>query len=249
MAHAVANVRLFTRPPAPRLVGAVRGSSVADSERWTTMSDTARSRSDETAVKTTPRREEIMATATDLFHAQGYANVGMRAIADAVGVRPASLYHHFASKEAILFALSLRVTEQFVEETVPLLTSSGDRREALRTVLVHQIVFSWENRGAIEVTRREMRELSPDNLVEVLYHRARYRRMIQEHVAAGVESGEFVAEHPKLAGLAILSMVNGVNDWFHEDHRGLPGEEPQRTFRITDVAHAYADMIVEHLLQ
>lgn len=47
-------------------------------------------------------REEILDAAAELFTTQGYATTSTRAIADAVGIRQSSLYHHFATKDDIL---------------------------------------------------------------------------------------------------------------------------------------------------
>jgi AcrR family transcriptional regulator len=67
------------------------------------------------------RRAEILAVATDLFLAHGFAGTSMSALAKAVGVQKASLYHHFSSKEDLFIAC---VTEGY-EATVR-------RLEALR---------------------------------------------------------------------------------------------------------------------
>lgn len=50
-------------------------------------------------------RAEILDAAAELFTERGYANTSTRGIADAVGMRQASLYHHFATKDDILDAL------------------------------------------------------------------------------------------------------------------------------------------------
>lgn len=50
-------------------------------------------------------REEILDAAAELFTTHGYSNTSTRAVADAVGMRQASLYHHFATKDDILDAL------------------------------------------------------------------------------------------------------------------------------------------------
>ncbi len=43
------------------------------------------------------RRDEIVEAAARYFAEHGYANAGMRDIAEAVGMRGASLYNHFHS--------------------------------------------------------------------------------------------------------------------------------------------------------
>ena len=50
------------------------------------------------------RRREILALATEAFLTHGYAGASMADLARAVGVQKASLYHHFASKEALFIA-------------------------------------------------------------------------------------------------------------------------------------------------
>lgn len=47
-------------------------------------------------------RDEILDAAAELFTTQGYATTSTRAIADAVGIRQSSLYHHFKTKDDIL---------------------------------------------------------------------------------------------------------------------------------------------------
>ncbi|MBO5598278.1 MAG: TetR/AcrR family transcriptional regulator, partial [Oribacterium sp.] len=47
-------------------------------------------------------RDEILDVALDLFSVNGYEATSISQIADAVGIRKASLYSHFASKQDIL---------------------------------------------------------------------------------------------------------------------------------------------------
>ena len=71
------------------------------------------------------RTEDIVSTAAELFARDGYHEVGMRAVADALGIRGASLYHHYASKEEILYAIALTVTQEPVEQQPKLLDLLG----------------------------------------------------------------------------------------------------------------------------
>lgn len=47
-------------------------------------------------------REEILDAAAELFTTKGFASTSTRSIADAVGIRQSSLYHHFKTKDDIL---------------------------------------------------------------------------------------------------------------------------------------------------
>ena len=46
-------------------------------------------------------KETILINATLLFATRGYGSVSMRDIADSIGIKPASLYNHFVSKDAL----------------------------------------------------------------------------------------------------------------------------------------------------
>ena len=47
-------------------------------------------------------RDRILREAAELFLARGYAETSLRTIAEAVEMQPASIYHHFDSKDALL---------------------------------------------------------------------------------------------------------------------------------------------------
>ncbi|MEU5397889.1 helix-turn-helix domain-containing protein [Streptomyces sp. NPDC005963] len=49
------------------------------------------------------RREQIRATATELFLSRGYHNVSVTDVADALGITPSALYHHYRNKQDLLF--------------------------------------------------------------------------------------------------------------------------------------------------
>ena len=58
-------------------------------------------------------KQEILAASLELFSAQGFEATSISQIAGAVGIRKASLYSHFESKQAILDALVKEVLEQY----------------------------------------------------------------------------------------------------------------------------------------
>jgi AcrR family transcriptional regulator len=49
-------------------------------------------------------REAILAAASALYAERGYDGVSMRDVAAAVAIQPASLYHHFKDKDALILA-------------------------------------------------------------------------------------------------------------------------------------------------
>lgn len=63
-------------------------------------------------------KQEILEAALDLFSVQGFEATSVSQIADAVGIRKASLYSHFENKQAILDALIQEVMEQYGKHSI-----------------------------------------------------------------------------------------------------------------------------------
>lgn len=63
-------------------------------------------------------KQEILEAALELFSVQGFEATSISQIASAVGVRKASLYSHFESKQAILDTLVKVVLEQYAAHSI-----------------------------------------------------------------------------------------------------------------------------------
>ena len=85
-------------------------------------------------------REEILDAAAELFTAQGFANTSTRSIADAVGIRQSSLYHHFKTKDDILEDLlegTVAAGLAFARAVAALPTSEGPAGSRLHAVALY----------------------------------------------------------------------------------------------------------------
>ena len=63
-------------------------------------------------------KKEILEAALELFSVQGFEATSISQIASAVGIRKASLYSHFESKQAILDELVKEVLEQYETHSI-----------------------------------------------------------------------------------------------------------------------------------
>jgi len=77
---------------------------------------------------TTPR-DEILDAAGELFTTLGYTGTSTRSIAESVGIRQASLYHYFKTKDEILCAL----LDQTVGPTLSFIATLRDLEPGLST--------------------------------------------------------------------------------------------------------------------
>jgi AcrR family transcriptional regulator len=189
-------------------------------------------------VRRSRRRAEIVAAAARTFAVQGYAAVGMRDVAEAVGIRGASLYHHFASKEEILYAICLTVTEEPNRLNLPLLDAPGTPSDRLTALVRAHLEHLHRRQVEHQVGLHELASLTPEHRAVVDDHRRHYQRRVRDVVAAGMVSGEFTVPDARLAALAMCDMLNGFSHWFHEG----------RELGLEDVVTGYVDLIVGRLL-
>ena len=91
------------------------------------------------------RRNEILETAASLFASAGL-RVSLREIADACGIQPGSLYHHFDSKEAIVLELVRRYRDDLdgvaarAVESLDAVEARERTRSHLRTPVEDRVV-------------------------------------------------------------------------------------------------------------
>ena len=63
-------------------------------------------------------KQEILEASLELFSVQGFEATSISQIASAVGIRKASLYSHFESKQAILDALVKDILDQYAKHSI-----------------------------------------------------------------------------------------------------------------------------------
>jgi AcrR family transcriptional regulator len=142
----------------------------------------------------------------------------MREIAEAVGIKGASLYNHFGSKEEILHAIALRMTRDWDERHLPLLETGGPPDERLAALVRAHVRSLAEHRVEHLVSLRELSGLTPEHRAEVADYRRYYQRRVRDVIAAGARTGVFTVEDPTRAAIAVLDMLNGIVWWVREDH-------------------------------
>lgn len=84
-------------------------------------------------------RADVLAAAAELFCVRGYASTSTHAIAEAAGIRQASLYHHFARKQDILLALLLDTVQPSLDVAAQLLASDDDPAARLWALCVSDV--------------------------------------------------------------------------------------------------------------
>jgi TetR/AcrR family transcriptional repressor of nem operon len=77
-------------------------------------------------------REVILTEARRIAQAHGYSGMNFRELADRVGIKPASIYHHFASKADLGAAVARRYREDAAANLDAIHDEEADPKAALR---------------------------------------------------------------------------------------------------------------------
>jgi len=161
---------------------------------------------------------KIRAEAQRLFARHGFAAVSMRQIAAAVGVQAGALYLYTPDKEALLFDLLQSHMEELLAAWEAEPRGTGPR-EGLEAFVRFHIRFNLTRAEAVFLSYMELRNLSPENFATIEGLRKRYETELETLLRAGQEANVFLVPDTKLATMAIIAMLTGVNTWFREGGR------------------------------
>ncbi len=94
-------------------------------------------------------REEILDAAAELFTNRGYASTSTRRIAEAVGVRQATLYHYFRTKDDILEALLSTTVAPMLEAATTIAGHTASAAARLHATALLDGTQLWQSRWNI----------------------------------------------------------------------------------------------------
>lgn len=163
---------------------------------------------------------QILDVSLGLFADSGYAAASMRAIARAVGIDPASLYHHFRSKEDILWSLTAdawSALEAEVAAEVARLPSGASPTERLLASVRAHVRFHAAHARSARLVNSSLDALNPERRAAVVERRDRYEQNLRHILDAGVAAGSFAITHPAVTSMAVLQLCSSVARWFDPD--------------------------------
>lgn len=181
-------------------------------------------------------KTRILREAAHIFAEKGYEGASMRDLAQALGLSKAALYHHFRSKEAILYQISLLALSELVARGERAIEEE-DPRKALLLFMEGHARYLEENRPFFVAMLQGLASLSPPHREETVRLRDRYEASLRRILQRGVEQGVFRPVDLALAGRAVLSLLNWMIRWF----------KPGGPMRVEEVAREYWDLVLRGL--
>ncbi len=164
-------------------------------------------------------RQEILRTAARLFQQQGYDATSMSDVAAALKLSKGGLYHHFQSKDEILFHLMDHAMEISWERVVNPVRGIADPEERLRALIrLHIGVVLSERDREITVMLHENHPLPPALRRRINTRKKEYVQFVEGAIAEVQQ-----ARHSKgivsarAAAFALVGMINWIYQWYHPE--------------------------------
>jgi AcrR family transcriptional regulator len=168
-----------------------------------------------------PRRRapQIIEAAARVFAERGFHGATTQEIADVLGIRQASLYYYFSSKEAALEAVCLKGVEGFFEAAKAIAAQQATAEERLSNLIISHLSPLNDRADFVKVFLNERQHLPNESRRRIGRWSRGLERIFEEVIREGTANGEFRADlDPRLATLAILGMCNAVSSWQRKEN-------------------------------
>ena len=178
----------------------------------------------------------IIEVAIKLMSENGYVGTSLQMIADNVGIKKASIFHHFEKKEAILLAI---FQEAVPAATYDLMLLVNDEKlngtEKLKKFIRTHMRYISEKGEVLKVYLSEFRYLGKRNREEYLDRRRLYTDLVEQIVKElqKEDADRFKGLDPSIVANGILGMCNWAVTWYEKGGRLSMDEISDQLFQMT----------------
>jgi AcrR family transcriptional regulator len=141
------------------------------------------------------RRDEILATAAELFARKGIKATTVREIGDAVGVQSGSLYYHFDSKDAMAREILMDFLTAIQKRYATALSEATGAADGLRQLIAASVRLAHDKPNATVIYQNEIHYLRENpKFRDVLAAGADVQQAWLDLITRGVAEGSFRAD-------------------------------------------------------
>ena len=170
-------------------------------------------------------RARVLAAAVELFAQYGYDGTSVAQVITRAGVAKGGFYHHFASKEALLYEVYGDLISRQLRTMDEIVARGRPPAETLRALIVDLVVSTAASSRQALVFWREMHKLGDERSTEYRRQRRRYHDTVKRLVRDGQAAGEFAAvASPDTITFTIFGVVNELPVWYRPGGRSRPAQ-------------------------
>jgi AcrR family transcriptional regulator len=154
-------------------------------------------------------REQILDAAAEMFSEQGYSAASTRRIAEAVGVKQASLYYHFASKQDILAELLAGTVRPSLAFSAKLARTDEPAHVQLYALAAFDVALLCTGRWNVGALYT-LPELRAEQFEDFRRDRLLLKRAYGRRVSNGVKDGLYDVESVDVSTSLVFALAESV---------------------------------------
>ncbi|MWJ27798.1 TetR family transcriptional regulator [Halomonas sp. ZH2S] len=165
-------------------------------------------------INASPRRKELTRLAAQLFVQEGFDRTTVRMLAQEMGIKSGSLFHHFRDKQEILAAVIEEGTQNALRIAHRALELAGDDPESrLRAMARAHLETLFTDRNAHVVALFEWRRLDTSARAHLSHLRDAYEALWVEVIDEALEAGLIHGDR-FLVSRFVLGALNWTVRWY-----------------------------------
>ncbi len=173
----------------------------------------------------TGTRERIVAAAVSLFAERGYDATSVNQVVARAGVAKGALYHHFESKDDLLYEVYRELVDRQLAGLTAILERGLAPATALRALITDLVETTAASAAEAKVFARESHRLGDANQARVREARRRIHHAFIDLIRAAQISGEFAeVASPEMVTFTVFGVINELPVWYHPDGEKRPAE-------------------------
>lgn len=188
-------------------------------------------------------RKKILDAALDLFSTQGFEATSVSQIADRVGIRKASMYSHFASKQEILESLMQETMKHYERHTIFLDSSIADQDlnvKSITEIIVGQIRYIIHEPQIVKGRKMLTVEQFRNPILAELQTKQNYTNVMNFFaglVKKLIEQGKLADNDPEIM---TAQLCLPISVWIN-----LCDREPEREDEVTELIRRHITQFFE----
>ncbi|HTZ44539.1 MAG TPA: TetR/AcrR family transcriptional regulator [Jatrophihabitans sp.] len=168
-------------------------------------------------------RSRIVAAAVALFAEQGYDATSVNQVVARAGVAKGALYHHFESKDDLLYEVYRELVERQLAGLTEILAARNPPPQALRAIIGDMVATTAARAAEAKVFFRESHRLTDANQQRVRAARRQIHDAVTELVRQAQQQGDFAAvASPEMVTFTVFGVINELPVWYSPDGPKTP---------------------------